>query len=69
MYNIFMLKITVDKTKCIGCGLCSSLAPNSFKLNENDGKAEAINPPGDDETTVKSASESCPVQGITVTSE
>lgn len=68
LYNIFMLKVKVDQDKCIGCGLCISLAPKSFKLID-DGKSEAINPPGDDEATIKSTVESCPVQGIIITKE
>lgn len=64
-----MVKIQVDKEKCIGCGLCSSIAPNSFKLNEEDSRVEAINPPGDDETAINDAVASCPVQGIIITSE
>lgn len=64
-----MLKITVDKEKCIGCGLCASIAPNSFKLNEEEGKVDPINPPKDDEQTIKSAAESCPVQSIIITSD
>lgn len=61
-----MSKITIDETKCIGCGLCASIAPNSFKIDENEGKAELINPPGDDEATIQSAAESCPVQSIII---
>lgn len=56
--------IKVDKQVCIGCGTCTVLAPKSFKLDTN-GKAEAINPPGDAPETVKEAIDSCPVQAIT----
>jgi ferredoxin len=57
------MAISVDKTKCIGCGTCVAIAPKSFKLT-NDGKAEAIEPAGDPEEKVKEASDSCPVQAI-----
>lgn len=59
------MKVTVDKQKCIGCGLCVSLAPKSFKLSD-DGKSEVIEPVGDDEETVKNAAESCPVGAIKI---
>jgi len=59
------MKVTVDKDKCIGCGLCVSLAPKSFKLGE-DGKSQVIEPVGDDWETIKNAAESCPVGAIKI---
>lgn len=59
------MKVLVDKNKCIGCGLCVSLAPKSFKLGD-DGKSEAIELSGDDEETIKNAAESCPVEAIKI---
>lgn len=55
--------IKVDKDVCIGCGTCAIIAPKSFKLGA-DGKAEAINPPGDTAELVKEAIDSCAVQAI-----
>ena len=57
------MKLKVDKDKCIGCGTCPILAPNSFKMND-DGKAEEINPHGDDGETLQAALDSCPVGAI-----
>jgi ferredoxin len=57
--------VKVDKTKCIGCGTCVVIAPKSFKLGD-DGKAEAIEPAGDEEEKIKEAAESCPVGAIEV---
>ncbi len=56
----------IDSSKCIGCGTCPALAPKSFKMNDETNKAEVINPPGDDENTVKMAVDSCPTAAITV---
>ncbi|MFA6548038.1 MAG: ferredoxin [Candidatus Magasanikbacteria bacterium] len=53
----------VDKEKCIGCGTCVALAGNTFKM-EDDGKAVCFDPKGDDEETIKMASDSCPTQAI-----
>jgi ferredoxin len=58
-----MKKLKVNKGLCIGCGTCVALAPKSFKLSD-DGKAEPIIPPGDDEKTIEEAVESCPVTAI-----
>jgi ferredoxin len=30
--------VSIDKKKCIGCGLCASMCPDVFELG-NDGKA------------------------------
>jgi len=60
------MRIVIDEPKCIGCGTCPALAPKSFKMNDETNKAEAINPPGDDENTVKMAVDSCPTGAITV---
>lgn len=58
-----MKKIIVDKDKCIGCGTCVAIAPKSFKLGD-DGKAQPIDPSGDNETTIQEAVDSCPVDAI-----
>ncbi len=58
-----MKKINIDKNLCIGCGTCAAIASKSFKLG-NDGKAEVIEPAGDDEKTIKEAIDSCPVGAI-----
>lgn len=64
------MKIIVDKQKCIGCGTCVAIAPQSFKL-AGDGKAEVISPAGASMIAggsgekIKEAVESCPVSAIT----
>lgn len=57
------MKVKVDKEKCIGCGTCVVIAPKTFKLGD-DGKSQVIEPSGDDETTIKEAVDSCPVDAI-----
>lgn len=54
----------VDKDKCISCGLCVNIAPKSFRLKKT--KAELIDPPGDNEKTIREATDSCPVEAITI---
>lgn len=57
------MKVKIDKNKCIGCGTCVAIAPKSFKLGD-DGKAQPIEPSGDEEKIIKEAVDSCPVQAI-----
>lgn len=57
----------VDKDICIGCGLCPSICPDIFEMDD-DGKAVAknkeINPEIEDEA--KDAESSCPVEAISI---
>jgi ferredoxin len=57
------MKITIDKSLCIGCGTCISIASKTFKLGD-DGKAEVIEPMKDEEKIIKEAIDSCPVSAI-----
>jgi ferredoxin len=53
--------IKVDKEKCVGCGLCTSICKEVFALGK-DGKA--IVKAQKDLPCVKEAIESCPVEAI-----
>ena len=61
-------KAVVDKSLCIGCGTCVSIASKSFKIGA-DSKAEAIIPPGDSEETLQTAANSCPASAIILEEE
>ena len=56
-------KVKVDKEKCIGCGTCSALAPNTFELG-SDQKAKVKKKDLDDDKKILQAAESCPVFAI-----
>ena len=58
-----MKKFKVDPAVCIGCGTCTALASNSFKMGE-EGKAHAQDSTTDPEETVQNAIDSCPVGAI-----
>ena len=36
------MKAIVNKDTCIGCGLCASMCPEVYNLDDEEGKAEAI---------------------------
>jgi len=61
------MKAVVDKDLCIGCGLCPSICPEVFSMDD-DGLAVAIDEELDESVidTAKEAEDSCPVDAITV---
>lgn len=61
------MKPIVDKETCIACGLCPSVCPECFDM-EDDGKAGAIveEVPSGCEDSAREAEESCPVNAISI---
>ncbi len=57
------MTIKIDEQKCVGCGRCTEICPEIFKLNEK-GKAEVIEE-GDKECAIR-ASDECPTEAIFV---
>jgi ferredoxin len=57
--------VSVDKSKCIGCGLCVSIAPEAFEMKD-DGYSYPKDPNADKKfgKKVKEAAEACPVKAI-----
>ncbi|SFC67760.1 ferredoxin [Clostridium uliginosum] len=62
------MKARVDKDTCIACGLCPSICPECFQMDDDDGKATTIVPevPTACEDSAKEAEVSCPVNAIIV---
>ena len=56
-------EVEVDQDICIGCGLCASIAPEVFRLNDN-GVSEVHNQSGVEEEKIQEAIDSCPVNCI-----
>jgi len=57
--------IYVDKIKCIGCGLCSSICPAVFGVG-GEGVAEVLDE-NSKEPCANEAKESCPTMAINIT--
>lgn len=50
---------------CIGCGACTAICPQVFRMNNYEIAEAYINPvPHDTEDLVKQAAKSCPVTAI-----
>ncbi|WP_280269547.1 ferredoxin [Nocardia wallacei] len=61
------MKVTVDRQRCIGAGMCLLTAPAVFDQDEDDGTVvllDAEPPPGAHEA-VREAVQSCPAAAIT----
>jgi len=61
------MKAAVDPELCIGCGLCTSICPDVFFLND-EGLAEAVDQDIAEEllADAEEARDQCPVEAITI---
>lgn len=58
------MKVAIDRSGCIGCGLCAETCPEVFRMND-DGKAEVYaQPEGTSKDAVNDAAGNCPVAVI-----
>jgi len=62
-----MAKVSVDKSKCIGCGACVAVAEEVFEIG-SDGKSrvKVAEVSGKLEKKAREAAEVCPAGAITV---
>jgi ferredoxin len=65
--NIEKMKAVIDKSLCIGCGICPETCPEVFESDE-DGlahvKVESV--PAEAEQPCREAADQCPVTAITI---
>ncbi len=58
------MKVTLDRSGCIGCGLCMETCPEVFRMND-DGRAEVhAQPDKAQEDAAREAEENCPAAVI-----
>lgn len=60
------MKAYVNQKACIRCGLCPTLCPEVFSLDDSGSPAQAItdNVPKDCQVAAQTAADSCPTQAI-----
>lgn len=60
------MRITADRTRCEGHGMCEALAPNLFRVGD-DGIVEPTADDIDDSDLIQLAVDSCPVEALRLT--
>ena len=65
--EVFLMKAIIDKDACISCGLCPSICPEVFEM-EDDGKAGVTvdKVPSGVEDSAEEAASSCPTNAIAI---
>jgi ferredoxin len=61
------VEVRVDRTRCVGSGLCAATAPDDFELDDA-GKSRPCRPVGPVSEGLRDAAEMCPVEAISVVS-
>ena len=59
------MKVSLDRSACIGCGVCTQISPECFVLDDKAGTAKVLGEETDD-PFVNEAENSCPVSCIRV---
>ncbi|MFD4405215.1 ferredoxin [Nocardia sp. NPDC058499] len=58
-------RVHVDRTRCLGCGVCAAYAPGSF-TQDNEGLAVLRDPPADPVEQIRTAVDSCPTGALSL---
>ncbi|RBY77317.1 ferredoxin [Blastococcus sp. TF02-09] len=60
-----MSRVQVDRERCVGSGVCESIVPEVFEIDD-DGVLQVLRqePPADDLDGVRDAVQSCPARAL-----
>lgn len=62
-----MMCAIVDKSLCIGCGLCAEICPQVFEMGDDDKAQVKTDPvPPDAEDSCRQAADQCPGSAIQI---
>ena len=64
--GMMIIKVIIDKEKCIGCTLCVQACPEVFKMEGDKAVVNANPPPREAEDSCRDAAQQCPVEAITI---
>ena len=63
-----MMRVTIDQTGCISCGLCVNTCPELFAFDSSEKASVQLSPvPSELQECARKAADSCPVSVISVT--
>jgi ferredoxin len=66
-YGGVKMNVSVDKVKCISCGLCIQTCPKVFEWGDDNLAQAKINPaPEEEEENVREAAANCPTEAIKI---
>ncbi|MEB3371341.1 ferredoxin [Saccharopolyspora mangrovi] len=64
------MKVTVDRAKCTGLGICESMAPDVFEVDENGDLVLLTETVGTDQLDeARAAVEGCPTEALRLVEE
>lgn len=64
------MKVTVDRAKCTGLGICESMAPDVFEVDENGDLVLLTETVGTEQLDeVRAAVEGCPTEALRLVEE
>jgi ferredoxin len=66
--RIDLVRISIDRERCMGSGNCAFWAPATFDLGD-DMKAIVLDPDGDGADKVRNAVEACPTHALSIVAE
>jgi ferredoxin len=62
-----MIKVTIDRRRCIGAGNCIYVAPTAFRWREGDLlKPELLDPTTVEEDVLRESAAACPTDAILI---